>query len=647
MANRILKVEIVGDSRRFTGALRSAEGGVSRFGSRLRTFASGAVALGAGVFATGKIIDWGKSLNAAGVRLDVMGRKAQTVFGSATDAVKHWADSVNEDFGLTDDVLVGLTANFGDLLKPMGFTEQQAAMMSAEVVNLSGALSAWSGGQTSAAEVSEILSKAMLGEREQLKSLGISITEADVKARLAAKGQAELTGAALQQAKAVATQELIFEKSTDAQAAWADGSLDAIKNQNRLTAGFAEMKEELALRLQPAFASLTRFMLDKGLPAMTSLMDMVGDLLPRAIAGLQKAWDRFGVPIVQAVGDVIDWFRDNWDTITDVASDVWSAVETAGRLTWDALKSGGQEVLDAFSTVSADAVALWQQYGPTVGPALEAAGEAIIDTIGDVWPEIQRYAEGQLGMLQGAYNVGMGLLTGDWRRAWEGVKQIGRGFWDALNGMYRGGWAGIRGATEAALNIWKGQWDAGLQGIVQLLGEDFVNRSIHALNNLPAVLSGLAQNALRTMREGFELGWGWIDSFFSGIPGRIVAAIGDIGKTMWDLGSSAAGSFAAGFNNTIGQFVPALPTFGGSATIDRIVGQLEGRASGGPVSAYKPYVIGERGPELFVPGASGTIIPNHALGGGGGGTQTINLVVDGRVLASTLVRNERRNGPGG
>ena len=68
-----------------------------------------------------------------------------------------------------------------------------------------------------------ILTKAYLGERDALTSLGIKISEADVQARLAANGQDELTGAALEQAKAVATQQLIFEKSTDAQKAWSDG----------------------------------------------------------------------------------------------------------------------------------------------------------------------------------------------------------------------------------------------------------------------------------------------------------------------------------------------------------------------------------------------------------------------------------------
>ena len=38
------------------------------------------------------------------------------------------------------------------------------------------------------------------------------------------------------------------------------------------------------------------------------------------------------------------------------------------------------------------------------------------------------------------------------------------------------------------------------------------------------------------------------------------------------------------------------------------------RALGGPVGAGRPYMVGERGPELFVPGAQGNIVPNNAMG---------------------------------
>jgi hypothetical protein len=52
------------------------------------------------------------------------------------------------------------------------------------------------------------------------------------------------------------------------------------------------------------------------------------------------------------------------------------------------------------------------------------------------------------------------------------------------------------------------------------------------------------------------------------------------------------------------------------------------RANGGPVTGGTTYMVGERGPELFVPNTSGMIVPHEALQGGGGGVtvqQTINV----------------------
>lgn len=62
------------------------------------------------------------------------------------------------------------------------------------------------------------------------------------------------------------------------------------------------------------------------------------------------------------------------------------------------------------------------------------------------------------------------------------------------------------------------------------------------------------------------------------------------------------------------------------------------KAEGGPVTGGQPYIVGERGPELFVPGSSGGIVPNDKLSMGGGST-TINISIDSRADASR-VRSE-------
>lgn len=74
-----------------------------------------------------------------------------------------------------------------------------------------------------------------------------------------------------------------------------------------------------------------------------------------------------------------------------------------------------------------------------------------------------------------------------------------------------------------------------------------------------------------------------------------------------DFGGMLGGLFGGGYT---GADTGAVD-LGGS--IDDFLAGF--RADGGPVSAGRRYVVGERGPELFVPNASGTIIPNEALGG--------------------------------
>jgi hypothetical protein len=62
---------------------------------------------------------------------------------------------------------------------------------------------------------------------------------------------------------------------------------------------------------------------------------------------------------------------------------------------------------------------------------------------------------------------------------------------------------------------------------------------------------------------------------------------------------------------------------------------LPGRAAGGPVSAGSPYIVGEKGPELFVPGRSGGIVPNNQLGG-----DTTNVVVNVDASGSKVQGDE-------
>jgi hypothetical protein len=250
----------------------------------------------AAAFTADAIVSYGKEIFKLGAEMEVLSRKANTVFGETLAGVTDMARENATAMGLTTSQYIDAAAAIADLLIPMGFARQEAADISTGLVDLSGALSEWTGGQIKAEEVTRILGKAMLGEREELKQLGIAISEADVKNRLAEKGLENLTGRMLEQAKATATLELVTEKSADAQAAFAQNTDTIVRRQAELAAKFEEIREKLATALLPVFErilSIVESVTDSVIGFADSLGVIGGasDRASQAVSSLQQEFN--------------------------------------------------------------------------------------------------------------------------------------------------------------------------------------------------------------------------------------------------------------------------------------------------------------------------------------------------------------------
>jgi hypothetical protein len=117
----------------------------------------------------------------------------------------------------------------------------------------------------------------------------------------------------------------------------------------------------------------------------------------------------------------------------------------------------------------------------------------------------------------------------------------------------------------------------------------------------------------------------------------LVNGLGKALTVVANVVSTTIGLFA-NLVNIINKAVSAIRAVAsvGSAIGGAIGGALGfggGRAMGGPVSSGTAYVVGEKGPELFVPGRSGSIVPN-----GGRGGNTINLTVNGAIDSESTAR---------
>ena len=100
------------------------------------------------------------------------------------------------------------------------------------------------------------------------------------------------------------------------------------------------------------------------------------------------------------------------------------------------------------------------------------------------------------------------------------------------------------------------------------------------------------------LAKNWKTVWNGIRDTFLSVWGAVKGPLGELGKLVSGVGGFLGKLFGGGGSSS------AKPGISGPAT------QVRYRALGGDVEAGMPYIIGERGPELFVPSAGGQIVPN-------------------------------------
>ena len=507
-----IEVKFTGDTRDLQKATGRVEGELTGVGKKVSGFAvgAGAALTTMGIQAIPALVGFGTELFKLGQASETGAKKTETVFGESAGTISKWADEVNESLGLSDEAVGTLATSMGDLLVPMGFTREEAANMAMETTELSGALSAWSEGQYDAEQVSSILTKAMLGERDGLKALGISISQAEVDEKALTIAKAAGRDATTAQDKALATQQLVLEKSTDAQTAWSDGTMDAVKKQNELSATIADAKEGLAKGLVPVIQNVIKW--------------VVEDLIP-------------------AVKNLIETFKKYWPEI---------------QATVEPIMLNIQETIAGVLEVVRE---LWDKFGSTIIRALK-----------EQWNTIKYTVESAMKVIQGVIDLVLGILSGDWSRAWNGIKSILSGVWNQIEGVIGTAlraigqlldlaWEGIKLATVAAWKGIKHLTSVAISGLIQYY-RDLPGRILGAIGDLGSLLYGIGKSIiaglLRGMKDAAVGMFGWV----GGIAGRIKGLKGPASYDKIVLESNGR-LLIDGLLNGMRQTMPQLERFAG------------------------------------------------------------------------------------
>ena len=149
-----------------------------------------------------------------------------------------------------------------------------------------------------------------------------------------------------------------------------------------------------------------------------------------------------------------------------------------------------------------------------------------------------------------------------------------------------------------------------------------------------AAIVGTFLSVVGAIINGAAKAFGWVP----GIGGKLKAAAREFNK----FAASTNASLASIRDQTVTVNVLTKGTLP-SGAIANAHGRMEFRAHGGPVSKDTPYVVGEGGPEVFVPDNSGVIVPNGASRVGAGlGGNVFNINVSGAIDPVATARQIRQ-----
>ena len=128
------------------------------------------------------------------------------------------------------------------------------------------------------------------------------------------------------------------------------------------------------------------------------------------------------------------------------------------------------------------------------------------------------------------------------------------------------------------------------------------------------------------------------------LMGSIFGGMGGMSGANTRIGGSL---FSGLFSSVLGMFgggggMAAAQGFGRTASF-MLGGAFSGRASGGTVAPNRAVMVGERGPEIFVPNSGGKIVPNHNMKALGGQETVINQNINITTGVSQTVRAEVLN----
>ena len=288
----------------------------------------------AGAFAVSKIVDFGTKCLSAASEVEEMENKFNVVFKNTSKAMDEWADSYADAIGRSKTEIKTAISNQSDLMIGMGMTEEVAGDLSKKYTELAYDLASFNNVQDSTAL--EAMTKAMFGETEMAKQLGLNLNATTMENSEYVKSLGKKWSAMTQAEKAEAYYQEALKQSVNA-IGDAERSSDSYANQIRRTQSkITEFTETLGAYMLPMATNVVTWfgdMVDGAIDFVTKIGDAITSFkegMKQGEDAVDNLWfvfqDVFGIQLpdsaLNMVNTIMTGFQDLWTVVTEI----WNTV---------------------------------------------------------------------------------------------------------------------------------------------------------------------------------------------------------------------------------------------------------------------------------------------------------------------------------
>ena len=258
--------------------------------------------------------------------------KTNVIFGDAARTVQAFADNAARALGQTRQQALDAAATFGTFGKSAGLVGTELANFSTKFVTLATDLASFN--NTSPEEAVLALGAALRGEAEPIRRFGVLMNDAALKQVALEMGIYDGNGALTAQQKVLASSELLFRQTTDAQGDFERTSGGLANQQRILRASIDDIVTTLGELLLPLFTKFVTFVNDHIVPAVKAFADNIGEHgVVMAIGFAIDSMGDMGVTFVDTLEQMTIGVLEFLKQFVDIGRTIALTVSLVGALT--------------------------------------------------------------------------------------------------------------------------------------------------------------------------------------------------------------------------------------------------------------------------------------------------------------------------